>query len=44
LAAHRADNSVYSVPLRRRAEIVGVVTLEFSRRTCWTDEVANALA
>ncbi|MEZ0265984.1 MAG: HlyD family efflux transporter periplasmic adaptor subunit [Phycisphaerae bacterium] len=38
------DSSVYSVPLRRRAELVGVVVLEFSPPNKLTDEVANALA
>jgi len=40
----QGNNSVYSIPLRRRAEIVGVVTLEFSPPAKLTDEVANALA
>jgi multidrug efflux pump subunit AcrA (membrane-fusion protein) len=44
LCRTQGDNSVYSVPLRRRAEIVGVVTLEFSPPNILTDEVANALA
>src|SRR3954462_1264152 len=40
----QGDSSVYSIPLRRRAEIVGVITLEFSPPAKLTDEVANALA
>src|SRR3954470_17078502 len=44
LCRTQGTNSVYSVPLRRRAEIVGVVTLEFSPPAKLTDEVANALA
>lgn len=44
LCRSQGDNSVYSVPLRRRAEIVGVITLEFSPPNILTDEVANALA
>jgi len=44
LCRTQGDNSVYSVPLRRRAEIVGVITLEFSPPNVLTDEVANALA
>lgn len=44
LCRSQGNNSVYSVPLRRRAEIVGVVTLEFSPPAKLTDEVANALA
>jgi multidrug efflux pump subunit AcrA (membrane-fusion protein) len=40
----QGDSSVYSIPLRRRAEIVGVVTLEFSPPARLTDEVANALS
>jgi len=40
----QGDSSVYSVPLRRRAELVGVVTLEFSPPNKLSDEVANALA
>jgi biotin carboxyl carrier protein len=44
LCRQQGNNSVYSIPLRRRAEIVGVVTLEFSPPAKLTDEVANALA
>jgi RND family efflux transporter MFP subunit len=44
LCRSQGNNSVYSIPLRRRAEIVGVVTLEFSPPNKLTDEVANALA
>jgi multidrug efflux pump subunit AcrA (membrane-fusion protein) len=44
LCRSQGNNSVYSIPLRRRAEIVGVVTLEFSPPAKLTDEVANALA
>src|SRR4051812_44275625 len=44
LCRGQRDSSVYSIPLRRRAEIVGVVTLEFSPPAKLTDEVANALA
>jgi multidrug efflux pump subunit AcrA (membrane-fusion protein) len=40
----QGNNSVYSIPLRRRSELVGVVTLEFSPPAKLTDEVANALA
>src|SRR4051812_546226 len=44
LCRGQRDSSVYSIPLRRRAEIVGVVTLEFSPPAKLTDEVANALS
>jgi multidrug efflux pump subunit AcrA (membrane-fusion protein) len=44
LCRGQRDSSVYSIPLRRRAEIVGVVTLEFAPPNKLTDEVANALA
>lgn len=44
LCRGQGDSSVYSIPLRRRAEIVGVITLEFSPPAKLTDEVANALA
>lgn len=44
LCRTQGNNSVYSIPLRRRAEIVGVITLEFSPPAKLTDEVANALA
>jgi multidrug efflux pump subunit AcrA (membrane-fusion protein) len=44
LCRQQGNNSVYSIPLRRRAEIVGIVTLEFAPPTKLTDEVANALA
>jgi multidrug efflux pump subunit AcrA (membrane-fusion protein) len=44
LCRGQRDSSVYSIPLRRRAEIVGVVTLEFAPPNKLTDETANALA
>src|SRR3954470_21985269 len=44
LCRSQGNSSVYSIPLRRRAEIVGVITLEFSPPAKLTDEVANALA
>ncbi|MDB5322751.1 MAG: HlyD family secretion protein [Phycisphaerales bacterium] len=40
----QGNSSVYSIPLRRRAEIVGIITLEFSPPAKLTDEVANALS
>jgi multidrug efflux pump subunit AcrA (membrane-fusion protein) len=43
LCRSQGNSAVYSVPLRRRAEIVGVITLEFSPPAKLTDEVANAL-
>jgi multidrug efflux pump subunit AcrA (membrane-fusion protein) len=44
LCRAQGSNSVYSIPLRRRSEIVGVVTLEYTPPAKLTDDVANALA
>ncbi len=44
LCRSQGDSSVYAVPLRRRAELVGVVVLEYTPPAKLTDEVANALA
>jgi multidrug efflux pump subunit AcrA (membrane-fusion protein)/GAF domain-containing protein len=44
LCRSQGSNSVYSVPLRRRGELVGVVTLEYTPPAKLTDDVANALA
>jgi multidrug efflux pump subunit AcrA (membrane-fusion protein) len=44
LCRSQGSNSVYSVPLRRRGELVGVVTLEYTPPLKLTDDVANALA
>src|SRR5688500_8285056 len=44
LSRSQVSNSGYSIPLRRRGEIVGVVTLEYTPPAKLSDDVANALA